>query len=276
VGTLKPEPSGEKPGSAEIEDANEAARQSGIEQKQSYTRRVWLLAIAVCVVAFIVMPPIIGWQRMSEERALSLSNICRIGQGELLYAQDWDSNTTPPACEISERMWLTWPRLLQPYVSPDSTFSNPSNPLIPFHSSIRDPTHDYPIDSGYAVNHRLWNTFSPGPFPLDNLELPEQTVLFVEAGRMWENPLRKTDGRTIGLLDYGDTTDRYARLSPYPSTHDGRMAVVAADGHGVLLTVQHYGSKDGPHDTTYGRLGSGIYNWNGGHPNGETDRPPKE
>ncbi len=92
---------------------------------------------------------------MSEERALSLSNIRRLGQGLLLYSQDWESDTMPPPREISPRVWLTWPRLLQPYVSPDSTFSNPSNPLVPFHSSVRDPINDYPIDSAYAINQRL-------------------------------------------------------------------------------------------------------------------------
>lgn len=239
-------------------------------------RIYWQIAVVVIIIATIILPPAARWQRMGEERALSLSNIRRIGQGALQYAQDWDSETMPPAAQFSKRMWLTWPRLLQPYVSPDSTLSNPSNPLVPFHSSIRDPIHDYPIDSAYAINRRLWNTFSIGPFPLDNLELPEQTVLFVESGRMWSNPLRWSQGLNIGLIDYGDTTDRYAGLSPYPSTHDGRMAVVAADGHGIILTVLHYETKDLPHDVLYGRIGSGIYNWNGGHANGETDRPPKE
>jgi len=262
--------------SAKLNQTDEEQAKSAADRRPGNSRVILLLSIVVVLIAITVLPPIVRWQQMSEERALSLSNVRRIGQGALLYSQDWDSNTMPPAFEISERVWMTWPRLLQPYVSPNSTFSNPSNPLVPFHSSVRDPVNEYPIDSAYAINHRLWNTFSPGPFPLDNLELPDQTVLFAGAGRMWRNPLRWTEGPNIGLLAYGDTMDRYLGLSPYPSTHDGRMAVVAADGHGVLLTVQHYSPTDGPHDAMYGRLGSGLYNWNGGHPNGETDRPPRE
>jgi prepilin-type processing-associated H-X9-DG protein len=97
---------------------------------------------------------------------------------------------------------------------------------------------------------------------------------------MWRRP-RSPDssdanGTGFALLDYGDTTDRYRNLFAYPSPHDGRMTVVAADGHGLLITVDHYGPADGSHDPLYGRVGGNIYNWNGGHPNGETDRPPRE
>jgi hypothetical protein len=258
--------------------AKAEAEEGSLKQPNPSRRytRYWVAGVILAIVAGFIIPPFLKWQRTNEERALSLSNIRRIGLGALLYSQDWDSNTMPAVQQLSKYDWLTWPKLLQPYVSPDSTFSNPSNPLIPFHSSVRHPIFDYPIDSSYAVNSRLWNTFASGPFPLDNLELPEQTVLFVEAGRMWHNPLRWTMGRNIGVLEYGDTLDRYGVLSPYPSTHDGKMAVVAADGHGLVLTVQHYGPSDGPHNAEYGRIGSGIYNWNGGHPNGETDRPPNE
>lgn len=93
---------------------------------------------------------------------------------------------------------------------------------------------------------------------------------------MWRLPRKFSQGHTVGLLEYGDTMDRYGSYFPYPSTHNGLMAVVAADGHGVILNVQHYTTKDGSHDRGYGRIGSGIYNWNGGHANGETDRPAKE
>jgi hypothetical protein len=211
------------------------------------------------------------------QRAESLSNIRRIGAGALLYAQDWDSRLMPPATQQEETQWLTWPRLLRPYISgEDSIFSNPSNPVTPFHSNVHHPRYGYPIDSSYALNRRFWNAFGPGPFPLDNLEMPEQTVLFVEAGPMWGDPLKERTSSRTALLDYGDTLDRIQGLVPYPSTHDGRMAVVAADGHGLMLTVEHYSSKDGPHDPRFGRIGQTIYNWNGGHPNGETDLPPRD
>ena len=52
--------------------------------------------------------------------------------------------------------------------------------------------------------------------------------------------------------------------------------VVAVDGHAVMVEVKHYGPEDSPHDPLYGRIGNSIYNWNGGHPNGETDTPPRE
>jgi hypothetical protein len=113
---------------------------------------------------------------------------------------------------------------------------------------------------------------------MENLELPEQTALLVEAGPMWSHPQRKTESRVAhtAVLDYGDMADRYGKWWAYPSTHDGRTIVIAADGHGAVVSVEHYDSRHGPHDTAYGRIGGGIYNWNGGHLNGGADRPPRD
>lgn len=230
--------------------------------------------VLIGLAAGLFVPPLLRWRQMGEERALSLSNLRRVGTGALLYAQDWDGRLMPVAERSADGGWQTWPDTLRPYVGGDSTFLNPANPTV---AATHHPTAGYPVRSSYAFNRRFWNTFSPGPFPLENLELSEQTVLFVEAGPFWNDPIRKvraTDPHPA-LLDYGDTTDRRQSLVPYPSTHDGRMAVVAADGHGVIVTVEHYDAKT-RHDTQYGRLGGNIYNWNGGHPNGETDRAPRE
>ena len=221
--------------------------------------------------------PLLSWQRTGVQRAESLSNIRRIGQGALFYAQDWDSRLMPPATRSDDSQWLTWPRTLRPYVSgADTVFSNPANPITPFHSDVKHPTQGYPIDSSFALNRRFWGAFSSGPFPTANLEMPEQTVLFVEAGPLWGEPRRELTQSRLALLDYGDMLDRVSGLVPYPSTHDGRMAVIAADGHGLMITVEHYNSNDGPHDPLFGRIGPSMYNWNGGHPNGETDSPPRD
>ena len=226
------------------------------------------------VVALIGLPPLLEWRQMGERRALSLSGLRRIGTGALLYAQDWDGRLMPVAERLPTGGWQTWPDTLRPYVSGDAAFENPSNPTT---VATRHPVDGYSVRSSYALNKRFWNTFTPGPFPLDNLELSEQTALFVEAGPFWGRPTRKlrSDTAVSALLDYGDTTDRWHDLCPYPSTHDGRFAVVAADGHGVVVSIEHY-DKRLRHDSLYGRIGSNLYNWNGGHPNGETDRPPRE
>ncbi len=229
-----------------------------------------LLALAIAM----ALPPLLAWQQMGERRALSLSNLRRIGTGALLYAQDWDGRPVPVAEKLPDGSWQTWPDSLRSYVGTTANFQNPANPTT---EATHHPTVGYPVHASYALNHRLWNTFSRGPFPMENIELPEQTAMFVEAGPFWHSPKHpsSTDTTALALLDYGDMTDRVDGLCPYPSTHDGRLAVVAADGHGILLTVEHY-PKKGRHDTLYGRIGGSLYNWNGGHPNGETDRPPHE
>ncbi len=248
-----------------------------LSQRVAATRPHWPvwagMALLVCIFAGIGLPPLLEWRQMGERRALSLSNIRRIGTGALLYAQDWDGRLMPVAEPLNGR-WQTWPETLRPYVGGESTFENPSNPT---NSATHDPTSGYPVRASYAFNRRFWSAFSPGPFPLDNLELSEQTAMFVEAGPFWISPTHKPSANSsaLALLDYGDTTDRWQGLVPYPSTHDGRIAVVAADGHGAIVTVEHYDGKT-RHDPLYGRLGGNLYNWNGGHPNGATDRAPRE
>ncbi len=69
-------------------------------------------------------------------------------------------------------------------------------------------------------------------------------------------------------------SDTGAAPLAYPSPHDRRMNVTAADTHTATVKVAHY--RPAGHDPLYGRLGGNIYNWNGGHPNGDTAGPPRE
>lgn len=245
--------------------------------------RQQLIAAGVAVVMLaILLPPLFGWQIENQQKALSLSNMRRVSTGCLTYMQDWEERMPPPVQRTPEGFTVAWPRLVRPYVSLDEAFSNPSNPVKPFsdHPLLHDPQDQRAVDTSYALNRRFWGEFGPGPFPVGNLEIPEQTALLVEAGRMAADPRhpRLAGASTPGLATdlYGDTTDRVQGQSPYPSTHGGQFGIVAGDGHGVMTRVLYYSSTDGPHDRRYGRVGDGIYDWNGGHPNGETDRPARE
>jgi prepilin-type processing-associated H-X9-DG protein len=220
------------------------------------------------------LPLLSRWQQSELRRTRSLNNMRRLATGLLLYAQDWDGRMMPPATRLPDGHWLTWAQILDAYVQPSSTFLNPANP--PGSTPPRHPKDGYPIKTGYALNRRFWDVFAPGPFPIENLELQEQTVLFVEAGPMWNDPKNPSRASDKALLDYGDTTDRIDGFCPYPSPHNGKMTVVAVDGHADTIEIKHYGPENGPHDPLYGRLGGNFYNWNGGHPNGETDTPPRE
>ncbi|HLJ57364.1 MAG TPA: hypothetical protein VKT77_20165 [Chthonomonadaceae bacterium] len=238
--------------------------------------------IILAVTIAVVLPPLFKWQSESQQKALSLSNMRRVASGCLIYSQDWDERMPPPVARMPDGFAVTWARQVRPYVTLDEAFSNPTNPVKPFaeHPLLRDPADQHPIDTSYALNRRFWDQFAPGPFPFGNLEIPEQTALIAEAGRMAADPRHPilarggTAGRAVDL--YGDTTDRIGGLSPYPSMHGGQFGLVAADGHGIMVHVLFYGRSDGPHDTLLGRIGDNIYNWNGGHPNGATDRPAQE
>ena len=262
-------------------NAQRAERRRGTSPVLSPNIRRKLILFSTCLLIFVIAlsPPLWRWYRAGENRAVSLSNLHRLASAALLYGQDWDECLPRPTEHMQDGSWHTWVDPLKPYGVARERLSNPANP-VPGHGSILyHPTDGYAVPTSYALNRRYWGTFAAGPFPMDNLELQAQTVLFVEAGPLstqTRGALQPTNGAAIALLEYGDTLDRVNSLIPYPSTHDGSMAVVAADGHTVVLRVEHYTSADGVHDPLYGRIGADIYNWNGGRPNGEVDRPPRE
>ncbi len=226
--------------------------------------------------------PLFAWQSENQRKALSLSNMRRVATGCLTYAEDWDLRMPPPLLYTSTGFPVTWARQVRPYVLLDDAFTNPTNPVKPFaeHPVLHDPVDGHGIETSYALNRRYWNVFAPGPFPVGNIEIPEQTALLVEAGNMEADPRKPrvpgaaTPGLAVDI--YGDIMDRITGVSPYPATHGGQLGVVAADGHSIMSRPMYYASSDGPHDPLLGRLVDGIYNWNGGHQNGETDSPPHE
>ena len=232
---------------------------------------------AIVLIAFVtlisIVPPLFLWQQREKRQARSLSNLRRIGLGTLLYAQDWDGRTMPPVQKLPNGKILTWAHTLIRYGANADVFQNPANPLsMPLPKDLKFSSE---VNTGYAINGRLWDTFAPGAFPLENLEIPEKTVLAVEAGNAWSRFDKAEKVAPFAALTYGDTTDRLSGFVPYPSPHGGKIAVVAADGHTVLISVAHY-DNEMPHDTLYGRIGGKIYNWNSGYVNGQTDRPNRE
>lgn len=241
-------------------------------------RYAWRIGAAlVLTAAAAALPPLVAWQATQQRRTRSMSNMRQIANGLLVYSQDYDDHCMPPFVRSRSGRWVTWRDALRPYVASDTIFSNPSNPVDTLTARAHDPHTGCPAAASYALNQRVFGVFSRGPFPLDNLELASQTVLLVEAGPISRSP-RSLEGVNEQLADvaYGDTTDRYNGFWCYPSTHAGRMAVVAVDGHAAVLRVAHYSPADGPHDPLYGLIGGRIFNWNGGHPNGKTDEPVRQ
>lgn len=266
---------------AKVSKPGELSTSVGREKRvltRSLRWRIAALCLLVLLLAGILLPPLLRWQQQGEQRVLALSNLRRLSLGLQLYAQDYDSCLMPPVEKLSSGQWLTWPLRTRTYAGPLTIFSSPTNP-VPFERSpLSDPVTGCPVNASYALNSRFNNTFHTGPFPLDNLELPAHTLLLTEAGRMSQSPRLSPDGSTppLALLSYGDMTDRYQGFYPYPATHEGKLAVSAADGHALLIKVEHLSPADGPHNTVLGRIGGDIFNWNGGHPNGELDRPVQE
>ena len=224
--------------------------------------------------------PLWSWQTLNQQTMLSSTSIRKTGNALLIYSQDWDYRLPPPTEILASGKWVSWPQRIRPYLTSEAVLSNPSNPVEPFASKAEHPTEPRTIDTSYALNRRFWNTFSSGPFPIENLELPGETVLLIEAGVMTAESSRPLlhfgipQGEAFDT--YGDTTDRVGTKIPYPAIHNGQTVVLALDGHSIAAKPAYTDKNSEAHDILYGRVVSGIFNWNGGHPNGETDRPVRE
>lgn len=230
------------------------------------------LGLAALTGAFLLLALAIvqalQWQREEAAKTGCLTNERRLATALLLYGQDHDGRLPPPEYRLPDDTWRHWLDILRPYISQEEITTCPSNPV----EGAVEPFRGYSYSSGYALNCRFYNVFDPGPFPIENLELPAQTVLLVEGGSF---PLKQISGVNVpGLGAMSLYTDTAEWPFAYRSPHKGRMNVVAADGHTVSLKIAHYTPTG--HEARYGRLGGSIYNWNGGHPNGDTGGPPRE
>jgi prepilin-type processing-associated H-X9-DG protein len=222
--------------------------------------------LALGIVAVLIGIPAIRWQQISVARVSCLTNERRLASALMLYSQD-HNGCLPPTEIRTANGWKSWINLADPYIRAQEIVECASNSA----RGAKHATLGYSFPYSYALNERFFGVFSPGPFPVENLEIPEQTVLLAESG--WQrsaSPFGPPE-RPLAMSAYTDTG-----LNPtaYPSPHDGRMNLVAADWHAKSLRIAHYGTAG--HDTRYGRVGGALYNWNGGHANGDTASPPHE
>lgn len=232
-----------------------------------------LRSLRIALVAVVLIAAVAGgvpallYQQREAAKTLCLSNERRLATALLLYAQDHDERMPPPDYRLPDGVWRNWLGIIQPYVSNEDIAVCPANPT----AGAFEPRHGYRYPYGYALNERFFGVFGPGPFPIDNLEMSAQTVLLAEGGA-WQGsaPPARTDGRWAVSI----YTDASIWPQAYHSPHSGRMNVAAADGHVTTLKLAHYAPAG--HDTLYGRLGGSVYNWNGGHPNGDTGGAPRE
>lgn len=208
--------------------------------------------------------------RASQQSARTgcLTNERRLSTALFLYAQDYDGRIPPVAYRRSDGKWRTWFSLLSHYTAGQDIAVCPTYSGEPH---AHDVYNGYEFPATYALNLRFANVFGAGAFPIENLELPAQTVLLAEAGPIRNDGPYGPPVHEVCMTYYWDTA---WWPEAYPSPHNRRMNVAAADGHAVNVKVEHYKKED--HDPLYGRLGGAIFNWNGGYPNGDTSGPPRE
>ncbi|HSV74788.1 MAG TPA: hypothetical protein VLH79_13600 [Chthonomonadales bacterium] len=214
----------------------------------------------------VVVVPLWAYRDGQVRRTTCQSNLRRLSAALLLYAQDHNWRFPPPEVLTSRGVWRSWVDITQPYLDRDLPTICPANPA----TGAVNPYHGYPYPHSYALNARFYGVFAPGPFPIESLELPERTALLVESGRVRRSGPFDRATYPWAMATYWDTTWWPAA---YPSPHQGRMNVAAADGHVVNVKVDY--DPEG-HDVLYGRIGRSMYNWNGGHPSGDTSGPARQ
>jgi prepilin-type processing-associated H-X9-DG protein len=232
-----------------------------------------LLALGITAAAAVGL----RFQASQMAKTSCLSNERRISTALLLYAQDHDSCLPPPECRVSAPgveppVWRHWGSLI------DYCLSEDQRTVCPILSveDAREERRGYPFTFSYGLNQRFYGFFGEGSFPVDNLELPERTILLTESER-FKDPAGKSSGSGDSWRISSIYTDYFERPSAFPAAHEGRINVAAADGHVKNIEPARAGQDyPGVHDRKFGRLGGSLYNWNGGHPNGRTFDPPRD
>jgi prepilin-type processing-associated H-X9-DG protein len=247
-----------------VEDERSAG---GPSPARRVPRSWWKAAAAAGILIVIaVAVPALHWQYEESTRVRCQSNMRRLGTALLLYAQDHDGRLPPPQFRTATGEWRHWLDSISYLISPDEISVCPVNGA----KGAVQPLLGFPFPHSYALNERFYDVFSAGPFPTENLELPAQTVMLAESGGFHG----QAPGKGAGFWSMNVYTDTARWPAAYPSPHSGKMNIAAADGHVVSLKIAHYRPEG--HDSFYGRLGGSIFNWNGGHPNGDTSGPPRE
>ncbi|MBM3496729.1 MAG: hypothetical protein FJX72_20775 [Armatimonadetes bacterium] len=226
-------------------------------------------AVAVVVVVALIAAGIPAMQLRSYQmgRVRCQTNLRRLSMALLLYAQDHDYRFPPPDYRTPAGGYRTWVDLLRMYIDRQRILECPWNPV----GDGKHKQKGFTFRCSYALNARFWGHFLPGPFPIENVEMPGGTVLLVEAGlRRTGSPFEPAAPPWITHTYWDTGADPLA----YPSPHNRRMNIVALDGHIQTIFVAHYGPAN--HDAEYGHLGGGVFNWNGGFPNGDTSGAPRE
>ena len=206
-------------------------------------------------------------QNYQSSRTRCLTNQRRLAMALLMYSQDYNGYLPPSERQNPDGNWQSWFDLACPEQDEKENEQCPANRA----NAATEYLHGFAFPCSYALNGRFYGQFSEGPFPLENLEIPAQTALLVESGPVRKNGPFEGPSENRSACRYSDTASQ-GRL--YPSPHRNKMNIVAADGHAKTVKVEHY--QPAGHNPLYGRIGDGIYNWNGGYPNGKTDGPAVE
>jgi prepilin-type processing-associated H-X9-DG protein len=230
-------------------------------------RAIRLLLFTLLAVVVAAGVPALSWQRLQSQKTRCVSNQRRLATALLLYAQDHDGRLPPVDYRTADGTWRHWVDISQVYISREDVAVCPANGA----EGATEPTKGYAFPYSYALNARFFGAFGAGPFPIENLELPAATALFVENRTFTAGQNPPSAGARHALSGYWDYV---TNPTAYATPHGSRMNVAAADGHVVTLTIPS--SRPGAHDALYGHLAGSIYNWNGGHPNGDTAGPPRQ
>src|SRR5947208_485029 len=132
-----------------------------MQRRGGFTLIELLVVIAIIAILAAILFPVFAQARDKARSAVCLSNLKQIGEGAMMYAQDYDERWLPPfKYDVDASATRTglrwWQDLIQPYVKnytivrcPSANWSYTGN-RGPSSTTARDLPS--PLVSGYAVN----------------------------------------------------------------------------------------------------------------------------
>ncbi|MDH7571096.1 MAG: prepilin-type N-terminal cleavage/methylation domain-containing protein [Armatimonadota bacterium] len=158
----------------------------GNPRRSGFTLIELLVVIAIIAILAAILFPVFARARENARKSTCLSNLKQIGQGAVMYCQDYDEKLfghyqgrrdEPYGAAPPTAMFLDWMQQIYPYVKSEGVYMCPSNSAGTWKYTPGPPVvHDFTL--GYGINY--WLMYYYYYLSMADIKSPADTIWFAD------------------------------------------------------------------------------------------------